>query len=124
MTLAGCRTYTPCRAAWLGRGQDNAAYEGQEERPRASAAGHAGVARDAIRRRVGTAHPTRRLPPPFRLVQVSTGKMRQDGTPDVVVLGTPRRDRDAALIASRIAIGGPWRCFFAGSKVCWAADMG
>ena len=25
--------------------------------------------------------------------------MRQDGTPDVVVLGTPRRDRDAALIA-------------------------
>ena len=62
VTLAGCRTCTPCRAAWLGRGQDNAAYEGQEERPRASAVGHAGVVRDAIRRRVGTARRCGREP--------------------------------------------------------------
>jgi hypothetical protein len=39
------------------------------------------------------------LPQPFRVVQVTTGKTRQDGTPDVVVLVTNRLDRDAELLA-------------------------
>jgi hypothetical protein len=87
----------PCR--FLCRGKDNAAYEVQEERPLASAAGHAGVVRDALRRRLGTAHHPRMLPQPFRLGQVATGKMRQEGTPDVVVLVTHRLDLDAELSA-------------------------
>ena len=60
---------------------------------------HAGVVRDAVLRRLGTAHHTRLLPQPFRVVQVTTGKTRQDGTPDVVVLITNRLDLDAELIA-------------------------
>lgn len=55
--------------------------------------------RDAVLRRLGTAHHTRVLPQPFRVVQVTTGKTRQDGTPDVVVLVTNRLDLDAELIA-------------------------
>jgi hypothetical protein len=79
--------------------KDNAAYEAQEERALAPAAVHAGVVRDAILRRLGTAHHTRVLPPPFRMVQVATGKTRQDGTPDVVVVVTHRLDLDAELLA-------------------------
>jgi len=40
---------------------------------------HAGVVRDAVLRRLGTAHHTRLLPQPFRMVQVATGKTRKDG---------------------------------------------
>jgi hypothetical protein len=39
------------------------------------------------------------LPQPFRVVQVTTGKTRQDGPPAVRVLGTNRLDRDAELRA-------------------------
>ena len=60
---------------------------------------HAGGVRDAVLRRLGTAHHTRLLPQPFRVVQVTTGKTRQDGTPDIVVLVTNRLDLDAELIA-------------------------
>src|SRR5262249_15623942 len=87
----------PC--SFLCRVKDNAAYEGQEGRARTPAAMHAGVVRDAVLRRLGTAHHTRLLPQPFRLVQVATGKTRKDGTPDVVVLVTNRLDLDAELIA-------------------------
>jgi len=48
---------------------------------------------------LGTAHHTRLLPQPFRLVQIATGKARQDGTPDVVVLVTNRLYLDAELLA-------------------------
>ena len=44
-------------------------------------------------------HHTRLLPQPFRVVQVATGKTRQDGTPDVLVLVTNRLDLDAELLA-------------------------
>jgi hypothetical protein len=87
----------PCH--FLCRVKDNAAYEVQEERTLAPAAVHAGVVRDVLLRRLGTPHHTRLLPQPFRLVQVATGKRRQDGTPDVVVLVTNRLDLDAELIA-------------------------
>jgi hypothetical protein len=87
----------PC--SFLCRVKDNAAYEVQEERALAPAAVHAGVVRDAVLRRLGTAHHTRLLPQPFRLVQIATGKTRQDGTPDVVVLVTNRLDLDAELLA-------------------------
>jgi Transposase DDE domain len=80
------------------RVKDNAAYEVQEERALAAAAVHAGVVRDVVRRRLGTAHHTRLLPQPFRLVQVATGTTRKDGTPEVVVLVTNRLDLDAELL--------------------------
>jgi hypothetical protein len=87
----------PC--SFLCRVKDNAAYEVQEERAPPPAAVPAGVGRDVIRRRLGTAPHTRVLPPPFRMVQIATGKTRQDGTPDVVVLVTNRLDLDAELLA-------------------------
>jgi Transposase DDE domain len=87
----------PC--SFLCRVKDNAAYEVQEERALAPTAVHAGVVRDAVLRRLGTAHHTRLLPQPFRMVQVATGKTRQDGTPDVMVLVTNRLDLDAELLA-------------------------
>ena len=64
----------PC--SFLCRVKDNAAYEVQEERALAPAAVHAGVVRDVVLRRLGTAHHTRLLPQPFRLVQIATGKTR------------------------------------------------
>ena len=87
----------PC--SFLCRVKDNVAYEVQEERALAPAAVHAGVVRDAVLRRLGTAHHTRVLPQPFRLVQIATGKTRKDGTPDVLVLITNRLDLDAELLA-------------------------
>jgi hypothetical protein len=81
------------------RVKDNAAYAVQEERALSPAAVHAGVVRDAVLRRLGTTHQTRLLPQPFRVGQVATGKTRQDGTPDVVVLVTNRLDLDAELLA-------------------------
>src|SRR5438874_2072912 len=62
----------PC--SFLCRVKDNAAYEVQEERTLAPAAMHVGVVRDAVLRRLGTAHHTRVLPQPFRVVQVAAGK--------------------------------------------------
>ena len=79
--------------------KDNAAYEVQEDRALAPTAVHAGVVRDAVLRRLGTAHHTRLLPQPFRMVQIATGKTRQDGTPEVLVLVTHRLDLDAELLA-------------------------
>ena len=87
----------PC--SFLCRLKDNAAYEVQEERALSPAAVHVGVVRDAVLRRLGTAHHTRVLPQPFRMVQVATGKTRKDGTPDVLVLVTNRLDLDAELLA-------------------------
>jgi IS4 transposase len=87
----------PCSFLW--RVKDNATYEVQEERALSPAAVHVGVVRDAVVRRLGTPHHTRVLPQPFRVVQVATGKTRQDGAPDVVVQVTHRLDLDAELLA-------------------------
>ena len=75
-----------------------AATTAQQKHP-APPAVHAGVGHDAVLRRLGTAHHTRLLPQPCRVVPVATGTTRQDGTPDVLVLGTHRLDLDAALLA-------------------------
>ena len=87
----------PC--SFLCRVKDHAAYEVQEERPLTPAAIHVGVMRDAVLRRWGTVHHPRLLPPPCCVVQVTTGKTRQDGTLDVRVLGPNRLALDAELIA-------------------------
>ena len=87
----------PCR--FVGRGQNNAAYEVQEERPVSATAHAGGVCRDALLRRLGTPHHVRRLPQPFRVVQVATGKTAPDGTPEVLVLVSKRGDLEAELSA-------------------------
>ena len=87
----------PC--SFVGRVKANVAYEVQEERPLPDAAQAAGVQRDVVLRRLGTAHHTRLLPHPLRLVQVATGKTDAQGTPEVLVLVTNRLDLDADLVA-------------------------
>jgi len=87
----------PC--SFLGRVKSNAAYEVQEEHPVSAAARAAGVERDAVLRRLGTAHHGRLLPQPFRVVHVATGKTDAHGTPEVMVLVTNRLDLDAELVA-------------------------
>lgn len=87
----------PC--SFIGRVQNNAAYEVQEERPVTALAQAAGVQRDAWLRRLGAEHHTRLLPQPFRVVLVSTGKTHANGTPEVMVLVTNRLDLDADLVA-------------------------
>jgi IS4 transposase len=77
----------------------NTASEVQEERPVAAAAQAAGVQRDAVLRRLGTAHHCQVLPQPFRVVGVATGKTDSNGTPEVLVLVTHRLDLDADLVA-------------------------
>jgi hypothetical protein len=85
--------------SFLGRVKANTAYEGQEERPVLATARAAGVARAVVLRRLGTAHHTRLLPQPFRLVQVATGKTDAQGTPEVMLVVTNRLDLDADLVA-------------------------
>jgi hypothetical protein len=87
----------PC--SFIGRVQHNAAYEVQEERPVSAAAQATGVRRDCLIRRLGTAHPTRLLPQPFRVVLVATGKTQPDGTADRLVLVTNRLALEAELVA-------------------------
>ena len=87
----------PC--SFLGRVKANVSYEVQEEHPVSAAARAAGVERDVVLRRLGTAHHNRLLPQPFRLVHVATGKTNADGAPEVMVLVTNRLDLDAELVA-------------------------
>jgi hypothetical protein len=87
----------PC--SFVGRVQNNAVYEVQEERSVSAAAQRAGVRRDCTLRRLGTPHHTRLLPQPFRVVLVATGKPHADGTPEMLVLVTNRLDLAAELVA-------------------------
>jgi Transposase DDE domain len=87
----------PC--SFVGRVQNTAVYEVQEERPISAVAQAAGVRRDCTLRRLGTPHHTRLLPQPFRIVLVATGKSHADGTPEVLVLVTNRLDLAAELVA-------------------------
>jgi hypothetical protein len=87
----------PC--SFLGRVKAHVSYEAQEEHPVSAAARAAGVERDVVLRRLGTAPHTRLRPQPFRLVHVTTGKTDADGAPEVLVWVTNRLDLDAALVA-------------------------
>ncbi|BBA37033.1 transposase [Methylocaldum marinum] len=71
----------------------------RRERPLTDTDRAAGVIRDVDLRRLGTPHHTRLLPQPFRLVRVSTGRRRIDGTVEPLILVTNRLDLDAELIA-------------------------
>ena len=88
---------TPC--GFIIRVQENAAYEVQAERPVSAAAQAAGVRRDCLIRRLGTAHHTRLLPQPFRVVCVAPGTPHRAGGPAPLVLVTNRLDLEAELVA-------------------------
>jgi DDE family transposase len=107
----------PC--SFICRVKDNASYEVQEARALSPAAMQAGVVDDAVLRRLGTAHHTRLLPQPFRMVQVATGKTRKDGTPTVLVLVTNRLDLDAELMAVASRYRWAVELFFRWVKCVW-----
>ena len=87
----------PC--SFIGRVQDNAAYEVAQERPLSAAAREAGVTRDVVLQRLGTTHRRPCAAQPLRVVRLTTDKRHKDGTPVELVLVTNRVDLDADLIA-------------------------
>lgn len=87
----------PCY--FLARVQYNAAYEVHVERPVSAAAQAAGVRRDCLIRRLGTAHHVPVLPQPFRVVLVASGKTKAAGPPELLVLVTNQLELDAELVA-------------------------
>jgi hypothetical protein len=100
----GCyRLFAAIRKAgssFLGRVQDNAAFEVGRERPPTPEARRAGVVRDVEVKRLGSDHHKDELKgEPVRLVWVDTGKNDEDGERVVLLLCTDRLDLDAELVA-------------------------
>lgn len=85
--------------AFVGRVQENVAYEVLRERPVSDTDRAAGILRDVELRRLGTPHHSRVLPQPFRLLWVQSTQRRPDGTRDPLILATNRLDLTADLIA-------------------------
>ena len=81
----------------VARVKDNTAFAVQEERPLEAAARAAGVTRDVILSRLGTAHHKDHLKRPMRLVVVTT--TGRDGTPTELWLLTDLLDLPAELVA-------------------------
>jgi hypothetical protein len=82
----------------VGRVKENTAHEVQEERPLSQGAREAGVLRDVVVKRLGTEHHKDELKRPMRLVWVQTGKTKEDGEAEVLLLCTDRMDLDAELV--------------------------
>jgi len=87
----------PC--VLLARVQYNAADAVAAERPLSAAARAAGVPRDCLIRRLGTAHHVPWRPPRLRVVLVASGKTRPEGSPALGVLVTKHLALDAELVA-------------------------
>ena len=81
----------------MARVKDNTAFVVQEERPLTAAAHAAGVVRDVVISRLGTAHHKDHLKRPMRLVIVRT--VDRDGKTTELWLITDRLDLDAELVA-------------------------
>jgi DDE family transposase len=86
-------------SSFVGRLKEDTAFTVQEERPLSAAAKAAGVLRDVVVRKLGTAHHKDALGQTVRLVWVATGKRRPDGTEEVLLLCTDRLDLAAELVA-------------------------
>jgi hypothetical protein len=69
----------PC--SFIVRVQHHAAYEVAQERPLSAAARAAGVTRDVVLQRLGTARHRPCAAQPLRVVRVTTDKRHKDGTP-------------------------------------------
>jgi hypothetical protein len=85
------------KSSLIARVKDNVAFEVQEERPLTAAAKAAGVVRDVLISRLGTAHHKDHLKRPMRLVIVRT--VDRDGKATELWLVTDRLDLDAELVA-------------------------
>lgn len=81
----------------VARVKDSTAFVVQEERPLSDAAKAAGVVRDVVISRLGTAHHKDHLKQPMRLVVVRV--VGRDGTTNDLWLITDRLDLDADLVA-------------------------
>jgi len=92
-------------SSFLGRLKEDAAFAVSEERPVSPAAAAAGVVRDLVASKLGTAHHPDVVGRPVRLVWVATGKVRPDGTAEVLLLVTDR----LALAAELVALGYKYR---------------
>jgi hypothetical protein len=86
-------------SSFIGRLKEDAAFSVQEERSVSAAARAAGVLRDVVVSKLGTAHHKDEVGRPVRLVWVQTGKKRADGTAEVLLLCTDRLDLAAELVA-------------------------
>jgi hypothetical protein len=86
-------------SSFVGRLKEDAAFTVHQERPLPAAAVAAGVLRDVVVGKLGTDHHKDVVGQPVRLVWVSTGKVRPDGTPEVLLLVTDRLDLAAELVA-------------------------
>ena len=86
-------------SSFVARLKEDAAFTVREERPLSPAARAAGVSRDVVVRKLGTAHHKDVLGRPVRLVWVATGKRRPDGTAEVLLLCTDRLELPAELVA-------------------------
>jgi hypothetical protein len=86
-------------SSFVGRLQEDAAFTVQQERPLSPAARAAGVVRDVVVSKLGGDHHKDVIGQPVRLVWVATGKVRPDGTEEVLLLSTDRLDLEAELVA-------------------------
>jgi len=86
-------------SSFIGRVQEDAAFTVAAERPVTAAAAAAGVTRDVVVGRLGTAHHQDEVRQPLRLVWVTTGKAGADGRPEALLLCTDRLELDADLVA-------------------------
>lgn len=86
-------------SAFVGRLKEDAAFTVKEERPLPTAARAAGVIRDVVVSKLGTDHHKDVIGQSVRLVWVVTGKMRPDGTAEVLLLCTDLLELPAELVA-------------------------
>jgi hypothetical protein len=86
-------------SSFVGRLKEDAAFTVQQERPLSAADRAAGVIRDVVVSKLGSDHHKDVLGQPVRLVWVATGKVRPDGTAEVLLLCTDRLDLSAELVA-------------------------
>src|SRR5262249_5394552 len=77
-------------SSFIGRLKEDAAFTLHKERPVSAAARRAGVVRDVEVERLGASHHQDEIGKRVRLVWVRTGKTREDGRPEVLLLGTDR----------------------------------
>jgi hypothetical protein len=86
-------------SSFVGRLKEDAAFTVQEERPLTAAARAAGVIRDVVVSKLGSDHHKDVLGRPVRLVWVATGKVRPDGSAEVLLLCTDLLELPAELVA-------------------------
>jgi len=86
-------------SSFITRLKEDAAFTLQEEKPISLAARQAGVVRDVVVQRLGTSHHKDEIGQVVRLVWVQTGKVDEQGRPEVLLLCTDRLELDAELVA-------------------------